>query len=88
MRALYPPTPYDLWNDPTFGGGPATELLAIAVDRLTGANWQRTGRKSGQPAPLKRPKPSTQPDADTGFASIEEMRAWYARQPGGRPATT
>lgn len=34
-------------------------LLANVVDLLAAANWQRSGRKSGKPKPIKRPRPPT-----------------------------
>jgi len=85
MMALYPPTEFDFWYDPVFGGGVNTQLLAGSLDRLTAANWQRGGGKSARPQPLKRPKPPTV--ATGGFDSVDEFRNWYARQTGGRPTT-
>lgn len=32
-------------------------LLASVVDQLAVANWQRSGKKSGKPKPIKRPSP-------------------------------
>ncbi len=44
-----------------FGGeyvawGSTEHLLALAVDVLQGANWQRSGGKGQRPKPLPRPK--------------------------------
>ena len=58
-------------------------LLATAVDYLAGANWQRTGKRSGKPKPLKRPK-APQRGTEAGHENAEGFREWYAAQPGGR----
>lgn len=36
--------------------GPAEHLLALAVDVLAGANWQRGGGKGAKPKPIPRPQ--------------------------------
>ncbi len=58
-------------------------LLAQAVDILSGANWQRGGGRGPKPKPVKRPKPPRETTADEGL-EIEDFKAWYAAQPGGR----
>lgn len=40
--------------------GPTEHLLAVVVDVLQGANWQRSGGKSSKPKPLPRPKSKVQ----------------------------
>ena len=37
--------------------GPAEHLLAVAIDVLQGANWQRGGGRGSRPQPIKRPDP-------------------------------
>ncbi|MDR2930666.1 MAG: hypothetical protein LBV06_07180 [Propionibacteriaceae bacterium] len=86
MMSVQPPTEHDLWYDYRFGGGPLVALAASQVDALIGANWQRAGRKTGKPKPIKRPQ---LPHTHTGTAGrdIDDFRSWYADQPGGRPLT-
>jgi hypothetical protein len=40
--------------------GPTEHLLAVVVDVLQGANWQRSGGKGSKPKPLPRPKSKVQ----------------------------
>jgi len=87
MMSLYPPTEYEYWSDPTFGGGIQVALAAAQFDLLAAANWQRTGKQSGQPKPLQRPTPPTAPGVQTGFDTPNDFAAWYAQQPGGRQIT-
>lgn len=81
MLAVHPLEEFELWDLDA-------HLLASVVDLLAGANWQRTGKRSGKPKPLKRPKPpKSSRGSQTGHESIDDFRAWYAAQPGGRPLT-
>lgn len=75
MLAVHPLEEVELWSADT-------HLLAAAVDQLAGANWQRTGKKSGKPKPIKRPTASVK-NSTTG-QSIDDFREWYASQRGGR----
>ena len=75
ILAVHPLEPVELW-------GADTELLATVVDLLAGANWQRSGKTSGKPKPLKRPKASVK--TTTAGQSVEDFQAWYAAQAGGR----
>ena len=77
MRAALPPSEAEAWDV-------YAHLLATAVDLLAGANWQRTGRRAGKPKPIKRPKPP-KVGQDAGHETVDDFRAWYAAQPGGRP---
>lgn len=74
MLAVLPREEIELWDL-------QAHLLASAVDLLAGANWQRSGRKTGKPKPIKRPKPRKH---STGGRELDDFRAWYAAQPGGR----
>lgn len=54
--------------------GPTEHLLAVAVDVLQGANWQRAGKKSApRPKPIERPR-SKLHDDDT-LARLKDARA-------------
>lgn len=75
MLAVLPREEIELWDL-------QAHLLATVVDLLAGANWQRTGKRSGKPKPIKRPKPKRRSAA--GGLDIDDFRAWYASQPGGR----
>ena len=77
MRAALPPSEAEAWDV-------SAHLLAMAVDLLAGANWHRTGRRTGKPKPIKRPKAPTLA-TDAGHDTVDDFRAWYAAQPGGRP---
>ncbi len=77
MLAVHPLEEIELWDADT-------HLLATAVDLLSGANWQRTGKRIGKPKPVPRPKVKAPPSDQTGHESIDDFRAWYAAQPGGR----
>lgn len=43
------------------GWGASEHLLATVIDQLAAANWQRSGKKSGKPKPMKRPRPPADP---------------------------
>lgn len=57
----------------------ADYLLALAIDRIAGGNWQRGGGKGSQPEPVKRP-------ADRRGAAIQDLKnqaraaQWAAQQ--------
>jgi len=54
--------------------GPTEHLLALAVDVLQGANWQRAGKRSApRPRPIERPR-SKLHDDDT-LARLKDARA-------------
>lgn len=75
ILAVHPREEVEVWDV-------QAHLLASVVDLLAGANWQRTGKRTGRPKPIKRPKAR---HADRpGFESPEDFRRWYAAQPGGR----
>ena len=81
LLAVHPLEEIELWDL-------NTHLLATTVDLLAGANWQRTGKRSGRPRPIKRPKPpKSSTGSRAGFDSVADFRAWYAAQPGGRELT-
>lgn len=80
MLAVAPKQEAELW-------GVAEYLLAQVVDLLAGANWQRAGKKSApKPKPVNRPTvaKANAEQSDKGFDSVDEFRAWYEIQPGGR----
>lgn len=56
-------------------------LLAAAVDALNGANWQRSGKKSGKPKPIPRPGTTTKGE-EQRFGSdavpVDEFDKWLA----------
>lgn len=80
MLALVPRQPAEAWDANTY-------LLAHLGDLLAGANWQRGGGKGRRPKPVQRPKAGpVEPVPDR--EAIDEFRAWYAAQPGGRTLTT
>lgn len=76
LLAVHPRQEFELWDV-------NAHLLAMAVDLLAGANWQRTGRSGGRPNPIPRPTIPTD-SAEGGFESVADFREWYATQPGGR----
>jgi hypothetical protein len=86
MLTVAPPTEYDLWYDYRFGGGVVVSLAAVMADLLAAANWQRGGRKTGRPKPLRRPKPPKATRVEG--RDIDDFRSWYAAQQGGRTLTT
>ena len=83
MISVHPPTEYDLWNDPRFGGGVIVQIAAAQLDALVGANWQRSKKKSGKPKPIKRPKQASIQVTYT-VKDITDFKDWYSAQPGGR----
>lgn len=53
---------------------PAEQLLALILDELRNANWQRSGKKSGRPKPVH---PLPVPKRSTGQErSFEEIAAY------------
>lgn len=62
--------------------GDAEHLLADVVDLLQGANWQRAGRRTGKPKPVKRPGVddlNVERYGGSTSYSIDEMREIQAR---------
>lgn len=77
ILAVQPRAEIETWDTSAY-------LLAQVVDSLAGANWQRSGGKGSRPKPVPRPKPPKDvAPADEGL-TIEDFKAWYAAQPGGR----
>lgn len=54
-------------------------LLAVAVDTLRGANWQRGGGKGTKPKPLKRPGATTEKRYGATDRSPAEVAAYFAQ---------
>lgn len=65
-------------HGPSVAWGDSEHLLALIVDLLAGANWQRSGGKSPKPKPIPRPGRALLDEEVTrlgsGSWSIDEMR--------------
>jgi hypothetical protein len=56
-------------------------LMAMMVDALNGANWQRTGKRSGRPKPVVRPGQVSAGEAQhigDGALPVDEFDIWLA----------
>lgn len=78
MLAVQPKSDFEAW-------GITDWLLANVYDLLAAANWQRGGGKGARPKPFTRPKPPKAENASDGL-DVDDFKAWYAAQPGGRAA--
>jgi len=60
--------------------GTQEHLLALAVDTLNAANWQRGGGKGRRPKPIQRPgvKPDTEQIQMDRFDSAADFDEWWA----------
>lgn len=56
-------------------------LLALVVDHLAIAQWQRGGGKGPLPKPLKRPGTENERHG-TASMSLEELKAWRDKRRG------
>ena len=86
LRVLLENAPRDSAFVRSVGGAAAVwsltdHLLALAIDTLTLANWQRGGSKGKRPEPLERPGAKPEKDKRTlGTAmSVEELNRRLGR---------